>query len=377
MMKPNIIYPVLALSLSLFSYLFIDRNLSYLQSLHSGIGVLYRLPVTIAYVILVLCFFGAYILSIRSVKTNRIALPDVIKILFIVGTALLFAYPAFLSYDIFNYIATAKVLFVHGENPYIMMPIDFPNDPLLQFTRAANKVALYGPVWILMSGIPLSLGFGNFILTLVSFKLLTASFFFGTAFLIWKITKNAFSPALFALNPLVLIEVIASGHNDVAMMFFAVLAFYFLIKKQIVFAALFLGTSILIKYATLFLLPVFLYGCWKIIRKKQIHTTDMFYYATLSMYVIFLLSPLREEMYPWYTLWFFSFAVLIPERKNLLIISVLFSFVMTLRYIPFMATGNYFGNTPIIREALTFLPVIMGLLLLRFYKKWLIKLLQY
>ena len=41
------------------------------------------------------------------------------------------------------------------------MPIEIPNEPYLAFTRAANKTALYGPVWILLTAIPHLLGQGD------------------------------------------------------------------------------------------------------------------------------------------------------------------------------------------------------------------------
>src|SRR5581483_4454944 len=89
---------------------------------------------------------------------------------------LLLAYPTMLSFDIFNYIATAKVLFHYHENPYIIMPMEFIGDPLLHYTRAANKVALYAPFWIFITGSPYVLGFKNIFLILFNFKILNVLF---------------------------------------------------------------------------------------------------------------------------------------------------------------------------------------------------------
>src|SRR5260221_3326430 len=111
-----------------------------------------------------------------------------------------------LSYDIFNYIATAKVLFLYHENPYIIMPIEFLGDPFLLFMHAANKLALYGPFWIIMTGIPFLFSVKNFILSLLLFKLFVASFYFGTILFFNKLAKNLLSIFVFGLNPLVIIE---------------------------------------------------------------------------------------------------------------------------------------------------------------------------
>ena len=143
---------------------------------------------------------------------------------------MLLSYPAILSYDIFNYIGTSKVLFIYHENPYLQMPIEFIGDPILMFTRAANKVALYGPLWVFLSGIPYAISFGNYFVSVFVFKIFVSVFYVGIVYLIRKLTNSYFSILLFAANPLVIIETFVSGHNDVVMMFFALLAFY-LLKK--------------------------------------------------------------------------------------------------------------------------------------------------
>ena len=149
-----------------FSYLFVDPNLAYLDKIYTGFAFQNRGVVSIIYLSLISVFFILYFYFLKKIKLGSLK-----KIIFVSVILLLFAYPAVLSYDIFNYVFTSKVLFYYHENPYIIMPIEFINDPLLLFTHAANKVALYGPFWIILTGIPFKLGFGNFILTLFGFTL--------------------------------------------------------------------------------------------------------------------------------------------------------------------------------------------------------------
>lgn len=271
----------------------------------------------------------------------------------------LFSYSAMLSSDIFNYLTTAKVLFTYQENPYIVMPIEFIGDPNLLFTHAANKIALYGPVWIALSGVPYYLGFGNVLLVLLNFKILAIFFYLGLIWIIHKLTKNDLPVILFALNPLVIIEVLIGNHNDVVMMFMTLFAFFLLKRKKILLACLFLIFSILIKYATIFLLPIFIMIAYKIYKNEKIDWDKTYLYSWFFMIIIFFLSALRVEIYPWYAIWFLVFAFLIPQNKIVLYSSLAISFGLLFRYVPFMLLGTHFGITPLFKTTVTFLPLLL------------------
>jgi hypothetical protein len=272
---------------------------------------------------------------------------------------LLFAYPAILSFDIFNYIATAKVTFFYHENPYIIMPIEFLHDPLLLFMHAGNKTALYGPFWIGLTSLPFGLGFGSFLLTLLQFKLFVALWYFGTLIVLKKLSKDIITVLLFALNPLVLIETMISGHNDMVMVCLFLLSFLFIKSKKTLLAVIFIILSILIKYTSIFLLPIFVYLIFKNIRKQTINWDKIFICSGVLMFIIFLLSAFREEIYPWYAIWFLPFGFLQYKNKFLLAFCLVFSFGLLFRYVPFMLLGTYFGPTPIIKIIVTFVPPLL------------------
>lgn len=363
-------YSIFLSLFSIFSYAFVDPNLLYLKDVYSGFVFSNRFLTTILYMLFIFIFFIFYGIFVWSAVKKKLKLKDMLILLGITVGILLFSYPAMLSYDIFNYIATSKVLFLYRENPYIIMPIEFIGDPLLSFTHAANKIALYGPIWIVLTGIPYFFGLGNFIITLFSFKIFIAIFYLTTAFLIWKIANSMISVILFVLNPLVIIETLLSGHNDIVMIFFVLSSFFMLMKRKVFLALLLFVMSVLIKYATIMLIPIFLYVLWKTVRNKDINWKSVFYASSLLMYVGFLLSPIREEIYPWYALWFLSFAFLIADKKLLLYVSVVFSFGLLLRYIPFMLFGTHAGLTPIIKSSVTFIPVFLVLFYLITKKLW-------
>lgn len=352
-----IIYALLLVALTILSYAFVDANLIYYKKIFSNFAFQEREVVTVIYVVLISLLFVCYCSFLYLLHRKKIVFKDIKLLIAITCALLFFSYPAMLSYDIFNYIATAKVLFFYHENPYVIMPIEFVGDPMLLFTHAANKLALYGPGWISLTFIPHFLGMNNFVLTLLSFKLIPLVFYLFTLWIIWKITKNIYSLTLFAFNPLVIIETLVSGHNDIVMIGLALFSFMLIKEKKYFSAICFFIASVLIKYATLFLLPVFLFILWKSYKRKDINWKKIYYVSFISMLAIFLLSPLREEMYPWYTIWFLAFIVLIHEKKNLVYLSIAFSFGLMLRYIPFMYSGTHFGMTPVLRIVLAAMPV--------------------
>ena len=362
-------YILFLIFVTIFSYTFIDANLIYLKKIYSGFSTQNRLMTTIFYTILLIIFFLFYLLFLRSAEKKRLTLVDVKLLIGVAIGILIFSYPAIVSYDIFNYLMSAKVLYFYRENPYIVMPIEFLGDPFLLFTHAANKYALYGPFWLILSGLPFLLGFGNFILTLLSFKLFIILFYLGTIILIWNICKNVYQTVFFALHPLVLIETLIGSHNDVVMMFLVLLSFYLVMRKKVIWAIVALLLSILIKYATLFLIPVFIYTVWKMSFRKKIEWENIFMYSWISMMVIFFLSPLREEMYPWYAIWFLVFASFLTHKKFIFFFSLAFSFGLLLRYIPFMLVGTHFGITPPIKVVVTLFPPVLVLLYLGIKRK--------
>ncbi len=359
MPRSILIYAIFLVFITVFSYFFVDQNLTYLKHFYTGFSTTHRLLASSIFFLIIVIHFIFYIVFLRRIKRGTINLK---LIVFLTAFILLFSYPAMLSYDIFNYVITSKVLFGYHENPYIFVPMQFASDPFLEFTRATNKIALYGPFWILVSGLPYFFGFGNFLLTLFGFKLIASISYLAMSFLILKITKNPLSAAIFALNPLVIMESLVSGHNDIFMMFFALLSLYLLSKGEKIKASIYLFFSILVKYATVFLVPVFVYEFWKIVKSKSIHLGTTYFLASISMFAIFLLSPIREEVYPWYGIWFLTFVSTIPHRRVLLYLSIGLSIGLLLSYLPYMALGSYFGPTPYIKILFIFIPAVVALI---------------
>lgn len=359
MKKITLLYGFFLTLLVGFTYLFIDPNFIYLKQIYTGFFTTHRSIATITYCSLLTVFFGFYVYFIYNVQKKKYTQKEVIFFVVVSAVGLILSYPTMLSYDIFNYTTTSKVLFGYMENPYVVMPVEFSNEPFLLYTHAANKYALYGPFWLFLTGLPYLFGFGNILLTILGFKVIAATCYFLILYFIWKLTNNLKSVVIFGLNPLVLIETMVSGHNDVVMMALALASFYFLKSKRNTLAIVLFILSILIKYATIFLIPVYLIVLWLNYKKRKIEWMYIYTYAALCMLVIFLLSPLREEVYPWYWIWVFSFITLLVKKKDVVFFSIVFSFFLMFRYVPFMMWGNHFGITPMIKNLLTGIPLAL------------------
>ncbi|HSD98570.1 MAG TPA: hypothetical protein VLB73_02635 [Patescibacteria group bacterium] len=352
-----IFYFLFLISFVVFSYLFVDPGLFYLRFSFTNFFQLHRVITTCLFSLSIIFFFTFYAYFLHEVNRNTVSISTIFALSIGSAAVLLFAYPAMISFDIFNYIATAKVTFFYHENPYILMPIAFTKDPLLLFMHAPNKIALYAPFWILLTAVPYILGFGNFLLILFNFKLFSAFFYLCTIFLLWKMTKSKFKTTLFALNPLVLIELLVSAHNESIMLFLFLAGSYFLFENQKGKGSVLFVLSIFIKYATAVLVPLFIYATIKQISKER-----FFLWTTIFMYIIFFASAFREEIYPWYTLWFFLPSIFLFKNSLFTWITTTFTFSMLLRYIPFMFIGTYFGPTPLLKIVLMWIPVLLAAL---------------
>lgn len=349
-------YILILLLFGIFSYGFIDPNLTlstnqtfvHLQKPLTNLVYHQRPETAIIFLVILLLLFAGYMYFLKSH-------PKIWVIIFS-ACILVFSYPA-LTYDLFNYIATAKVTYYYRENPYLVMPIEIPNEPNLAFTRAANKIALYGPVWILFTAIPHYFGGGDVWRSIIAFKLMNVLVYLGFSYFIYRETKNLLNVVFFALNPLVLIEVLMNGHNDIYMIALALVGLRY--RNYIALFA-----SWFIKGATLVLAPLlFLRLSWEKILVNA--------YWLLAL-VFFIVAPLREELYPWYAVWLIATASLMPLKSHRFIFgfTIVLSFALELRALPYMWMGYYEGPGPTLRLLLTVVPVTLYVLYFVFKRRY-------
>ncbi len=326
---------VLALgALSWLSYSFVDPNLTLLNqpwfiSWQAQRWQLASDPVRLGLWFLVLTtavFFG-YLGVLAWIKRG-VRLRALPLWLVSAGIILLLGHNAY-SYDIFNYLFNAKMVVLYHVNPHVQVALNFPTDEWLRFMHNVHTPAPYGYGWTLLSLVPFSLGLGKFLSAYLAMKLFMALGLAVYLFFVWKLlllekAKDAsFRWAQLAFHPLLLVETLMNGHNDVWMMWPALAALYFLRRprqsiqsiQSIIFGALGLAFSIFTKFATVLLLPVAVIEL-PFLKKVRPFSWWREHWSEFSALV--LLAPLitsrSQQFHPWYLIWSLSFLPFIKWR---------------------------------------------------------------
>jgi len=353
-------YFVVIFGLFLYSFTQIDLSLTFsrvpfLRNLITSfqyIGYFNRPLSSYLYVGLLISLFVFYFYFIKNAIGKKLSKKSVWKLIIMMSTILVFSYNAF-SYDIFNYIFDAKIVTYYQQNPYLHKALDFPGDPMLSFMRWTHRVYPYGPVWLGLT-IPFSyLGFNFFLPTFFLFKILIGTSFIGSVYFIGKIfqkispEKELFGLIFFGLNPLIIIESLVSGHLDIVMVFFLLWAFYNLVNKKYLFALILLLISIGIKFATIFLIPVFVLVFALQSTKKSIDWKFIFQLMTLlGIVTVFIASVYSGNFQPWYLILPLSVAVFISKSYYIFIPTIIISFFALLNYVPYLYLGNWDKPVP-------------------------------
>lgn len=381
--------------LLIFSYAYVDLNLTLSQNrtvlsfvgFMQQLGYYHRPQATLLYLAFVLVTSFIFITTLVLFAKNKLSLKYLLITSAFSTAILIFAYP-FLSSDIFNYLFDSKIIWKYHESPYAHKPLDFPQDDWLRFMRWTHRYSPYGPGWLGLSLIPASLSFGKFIINLFALKVFLAIFHLVNIYLVYKFLKTTKSRflnlglAFYALNPLVLIEGVTNGHNDVVLATF-ILAPLLLVaqaKRSLAIASLAFG--FFIKYITVLTLPAFVL---QYLYPKKINPTRLvqlnllifalftIYFSSLKISVPFVSSGATQVQFqPWYLFWTIPLVALIPSR-SLLAVALATSAGASLRYLPYIYYGDW--SHPITQEFMQIVLVSPLIIVLVFLgtKKYLLK----
>lgn len=233
------------------------------------------------YIALVVALVALYLACCRLIDETprRWRVPIIIAGAVLLGFSYLLLYPA-TSNDLFHYAMEARILWVHHANPFTVAPDAYeytdPFYPLYGYVVWGNLPSPYGPIWVLLGGLPLLFGHGNPFWTYIGFKLLALAFYALCAVLIFAIVRmlrpgrEYRATLLFAWNPLVLMYVAGNGANDIIMMAFALLALWLALREQwqLAFPTLMLAT--LVKFVIGLLFPLlFVYAILRLPRERR------------------------------------------------------------------------------------------------------------
>lgn len=315
-------------SLALYSYVLIDPNMTFFNHpawswfLERVLQIGYyqrQLSWQIYFVFICLLFIFHFIFTSKDKKFNPLVIGLIISIVVVL------AYP-FLSHDLFNYMFDAKILTFYHKNPYFFRAIDFSDDPWLRFMQWLHRTYPYGPSFLPITLVPSFLSFGKFLSNFVLFKLLNV-FFYGLAiFFLNKINKK--QAIFFATNPLIIVEGIINGHNDLITVALAICGVYWLVKKKNIAGRLFLLLSMGIKYISL---PAMFLTLKK--GREKINLA-LFFIQILILSYLFVTS----EMQPWY---FLNVFIFVPFFGGIIKRMNLFFFGLLISYYPFIRFGEW------------------------------------
>lgn len=341
---------VVSLLLFLYSYTQVSLSLAlnklpFLYTIQQGfqyIGYFNRPLSVLLYCALLGLLFTLYIVTLSAIQKKKLTVQRVWIIIGCVIVILSASYNAF-SHDIFNYIFDAKIVTEYQENPYMRKALDYPNDPMLSFMQWTHRTYPYGPVWLVIT-LPFSyIGMQYFLPTFYLFKILAAGAYLGTVWGIYTIVSikkkeyALFSAALFALNPLMMIEFLVSAHNDIVMLLLGIVAVYLLLQQKRVFGGLVYVLSVGVKYATGFLAPMMMILFF---RPKYFERAVVI--GVLSMIGAVIAASIKSGNFqPWYFSYVFVIASLLSYQKYIRIPVIVFSVFACLHYIPYLYTGTW------------------------------------
>ncbi len=178
--------------------------------------------------------------------------------------------PGMFSMDAYLYMFYGRTLSTYGENPILIAPNQFAGDPHLGwFPYWKNLRSAYGPVWLMLSGGLSTIAGESRFANIVTYKVATLGLHVLTIVAIWLLLRRvrpesaAWGAVFYGWNPLVLIEVVNSAHNDVMIAAFAVLSLLAVSCGRWLLAVFLVSAAGMVKLTALVLMP-FLVLAWMI-----------------------------------------------------------------------------------------------------------------
>jgi Glycosyltransferase family 87 len=188
-----------------------------------------------AQMIVMLYLFALYFLALRNWKELQFSVTQVVTIATASAFAAWCSVPGVNSADPWAYLEFGRMAGVHGMNPYLHAypEVHDSYSPYAWFPLTMP----YGPV-VLLSLIPAAwVSTINFLAAIFFMKLEWLAAYAASTWLLLRILQRispdpTYGLFLFALNPLLLLELIVTGHNDGLVILFALLSLFFLQKER-------------------------------------------------------------------------------------------------------------------------------------------------
>lgn len=188
---------------------------------------------TIAFAVVAFTAFVCYIKSLTTKISLRLTI--IAAVLFQLVTFI--SYPV-LSTDIFSYIFSERVSTEHHQNIWQVKPATFPDDQFGVLADWKDTTSVYGGAHYYLYIIPSLLGKNDLLTLVFLYKLVPLLFSLGSLCIMYLLLRNENKEwiekglRLVFWNPLFVLEIAGSAHNDSMMLFF-VLGSVYLFKKQL------------------------------------------------------------------------------------------------------------------------------------------------
>lgn len=170
----------------------------------------------------------------------------------------------FHSTDLYGYINRGAQQVLFGLNPYLHPLADVPdwqNNPLFTAHWVDNP-SPYGPFFNMLAAIIVWITGSQFWGAFLGFKLMSLTLIIGIGVLIYDLSKHLelehpiLRSLLFLVSPLMLLQNLANGHNDLWIPFGILGSWWLFLKPAFRWAALpVLALSVLVKFSSVLALP--------------------------------------------------------------------------------------------------------------------------
>jgi alpha-1,6-mannosyltransferase len=209
-----------------------------------------------------------------------------------------FLIPPIDSTDLYSYVNRGWEQARYGLNPYVHPLLDVPgwrHDPMLTYHWVTN-VCPYGFLFAILADGLCRLGGGNLPATLALFKTVNAGAYALTGWTVYRTAarlnlKPVVALYLFLWNPLVILQYLSGGHNDLLAAMLATLAAYAASASAFVLVIPALAAASMIKYPCAVMIPFAL--VW-VAKRAGLGTAALGLAASATIVVVVSLPYLSE-----------------------------------------------------------------------------------
>ncbi len=225
------------------------------------------------FLVLMAALFAVYAVALRI--AGKVQHRAVETFVFVTGAGFLFLLlcaPVMLSTDVYAYAIYGRVFSIYGANPYAETAPITRADPFMPLFGIEYLSSWYGPLWTLVCAGVAWVGGDRVGLTALLFRGLSVLAALGAAGLLWSNLRRVAPErcvqglVLFLWNPLVVLEIGLSGHNDSVMIGLVLLGVWLHLRGWKVAAVIALTLSVLVKFLTG---PIAALYVWMVLRQME------------------------------------------------------------------------------------------------------------